>query len=187
MNRDEFLKALKDELKGLPESEVTQSLEFYSEMIDDRMEDGATEEDAVLSLGNVESIAREILLNLPLKTLVNSKMKTEKSHKNKRVPLIIALAIPALIGAILYAVIWVVIASLIVTSVALVPAGVIGIIAAFTPFAAMPANLSLFVIGCGIAAIGAGIILSFIMIKIAKLYVKFSKVLLLRIKEWLIK
>ena len=39
MNKQEFLKALSDRLQGIPKEDREKSLEYYSEMIDDRTED----------------------------------------------------------------------------------------------------------------------------------------------------
>jgi hypothetical protein len=61
MNKHEFLAALRRELTALPHGELTEQLNFYNEMIDDRMEEGMTEEDAVAGIGSVEGIAAVIL------------------------------------------------------------------------------------------------------------------------------
>ncbi len=42
MRKSEFLAALRKGLNGLPQADIDASIEFYSEMIDDRMEDGLT-------------------------------------------------------------------------------------------------------------------------------------------------
>ena len=47
MNKQEFLARLQKGLSGLPGEEIEEHLAFYSEMIDDRMEDGIPEETAV--------------------------------------------------------------------------------------------------------------------------------------------
>ena len=60
MNKHEFLAALRRELTALPHDELTEQLNFYNEMIDDRMEEGMTEEEAVAAVGSVESIAAGI-------------------------------------------------------------------------------------------------------------------------------
>ena len=65
MNRQEFLEALAARLASIPETERERSLAFYIEIIDDRIENGASEEEAVASLGPVEKIAGEILQNAP--------------------------------------------------------------------------------------------------------------------------
>ena len=66
MNRREFLKTLAAQLESLTEAERERSLAFYAEMIDDRVESGASEAEAVASLGPVEEIAAEILGSAPI-------------------------------------------------------------------------------------------------------------------------
>lgn len=61
MNKREFLKALEKRLKNLPKKEIQKSLAFYSEIIDDRMEEGDSEAEAVKNLGTPDEVAREIL------------------------------------------------------------------------------------------------------------------------------
>lgn len=66
MNRQAFLEALELQLGSLSAAERERSLAFYAEMIDDRMEGGASEEEAVATLGPVEEIAAEILGSAPV-------------------------------------------------------------------------------------------------------------------------
>ena len=61
MTRNEFRNALSARLLTLPMSESTKTLDFYDEMICDRIEDGMTEEAAVAALGDIDKLAREIL------------------------------------------------------------------------------------------------------------------------------
>ncbi len=61
MNKKEFLAGLYPLLSDLPRRERRERLAFYSEMIDDRMEEGISEEEAVLAIGPVRDVAREIL------------------------------------------------------------------------------------------------------------------------------
>ena len=60
MKKQEFLRALKKKLSGLPRRGVEERLNFYSEMIDDRMEEGLDEEEAVLAVGSIEDIVSQI-------------------------------------------------------------------------------------------------------------------------------
>ena len=60
MNKQEFANALRRALDGYPTDEVERSVAFYIEMIDDCMENGMTETDAVASVGSVEEVARKI-------------------------------------------------------------------------------------------------------------------------------
>lgn len=61
MTKLEFLTALRAHLWRLPPEDVQKSLDYYSEMIDDRMEDGLSQEEAVADIGDPEAIAKEIL------------------------------------------------------------------------------------------------------------------------------
>ena len=64
MKKSEFLIKLKKSLQGLPKKEVQDHISFYSEMIDDRIEEGLTEEEAVGAIGDVRQISEQILNDL---------------------------------------------------------------------------------------------------------------------------
>jgi uncharacterized membrane protein len=74
MNKEQFLLALYDALRGLPIDDVERSIAYYREMIDERVEDGMSEEQAVAELGDVEEIARKITEEIPLHSLVREKV-----------------------------------------------------------------------------------------------------------------
>ena len=78
MNKQQFLNQLQDALCGLPQDDIQKSLEFYSEMIDDRVEDGISQEQAIAQIGSVEDIANQILIDTPIKKLVKQKIKRER-------------------------------------------------------------------------------------------------------------
>ena len=61
MNKQQFLKALRKRLSALPKAELEERLRFYSEMIEDRMEEGLSEAESVAAVGSVEEIAAQIL------------------------------------------------------------------------------------------------------------------------------
>ena len=61
MSKKDFLKKLSRELNGLPAAERKKTMDYYSELIDDRKEEGFTEESAVDAMGDVKGIANEIL------------------------------------------------------------------------------------------------------------------------------
>ena len=60
MTKQEFLNELKNQISEYPSEETKQSLEYYSEMIDDRIEEGMTEAEAIASMGAVGAIAQQI-------------------------------------------------------------------------------------------------------------------------------
>lgn len=79
MNKEQFLSAVETRLKGLPAGDIKKALDYYSELIDDRVEDGMSEEEAVASLGSPDEVANQILMDMPIPKLVGKKMKTRRS------------------------------------------------------------------------------------------------------------
>lgn len=75
MNKEAFILALGERLSELPWDEVDERLNFYLEMIDDRMEEGLSEEEAVAAVGSVDEIVSQILADIPLSTLMRKKLK----------------------------------------------------------------------------------------------------------------
>ena len=65
MTEKEFLSAIEEGLRNISESEREKTLEYYKEMIEDRMESGQTEEEAVEGIGNAEDIVAQILAESP--------------------------------------------------------------------------------------------------------------------------
>lgn len=66
MNKEQFLQDLTIRLSGLSENNLRLVLDFYSELISDRMEDGLSETEAVAALGDPAKIAEEVLSDLPV-------------------------------------------------------------------------------------------------------------------------
>ena len=61
MSKQDFLNTLRVRLCGLPKGDIEERLIFYSEIIDDKIEEGLTEEEAVADVGDVMQIADQIL------------------------------------------------------------------------------------------------------------------------------
>ena len=128
MKKNEFLFKLIQGLSSLPQAEVEERVAFYSEMIDDRMEEGLTEEEAVAAIGSVETVIDQIIADIPLVSLIKAKMKrTRKLHPWEIVllsvgsPIWIALIAAAFAVVVsLYASLWAVAASLWAAQVALI-------------------------------------------------------------------
>ena len=84
MTRDEFLAALTHRLGYLPYGEVKKTVDFYREAIADRMEDGMTEAEAVAALGSLDEIVREIEMNLPLSTVVKTRVDDARERAREK-------------------------------------------------------------------------------------------------------
>lgn len=78
MNKRVFLDELKKGLCGLPQEEIEERIAFYEEMIDDRTEEGLSEEDAVNEVGSVDEIITQILSEIPITKIVKEKMKPRR-------------------------------------------------------------------------------------------------------------
>lgn len=65
MTKLTFLMSLKDKLSGLPRKDIEEQLSFYSEMIEDRVEEGLSEEEAVAAVGSLEDIVNQIQAEMP--------------------------------------------------------------------------------------------------------------------------
>jgi len=190
MNKHQFLNGLLIELSNLPENEKQKSLEYYSEMIDDRIEDGMSEEEAVSAVGSPEEAAKAVLLNQSLHTLIKTKVK--KSHKLRgwEIAMLIIgspLWIPILlsVGIIIFSVfivMWSVIISFYAVSVSLGICFPVLIVAAAIML--LRGELPAAMITFGASFISGGLsVLSFVGInRLAKLLVKLNWIILKGIK-----
>ena len=114
VKRNEFLSMLEQELRGLPEEDIKQTLDYYSEMIDDRVEDGDDEEAVIDGLGNVSEICRKIWSEASLTKVAHARLKRSRSLKVWEIVLIVLgspvwLPVLAAIGVVIlsaYVVIW---------------------------------------------------------------------------------
>lgn len=85
MNKFEFLSLLRERLSCLPKEDIEKSVDYYNEIIDDRIEDGLTEDEAVAALGDIDEIVRHILADFTI-SKKNDDSKTEKKpHKRLEV------------------------------------------------------------------------------------------------------
>ena len=120
MTKLRFLLTLRDRLSDLTQDEVEERLHFYSEMIEDRMEEGLSEEEAVSAVGSVDEIAAQITAD---RLFVPAAGEQPAPKKRRRVweilllvlgsPLWITLLLAAAaVAASLYVSLWAVILSL---------------------------------------------------------------------------
>lgn len=89
MNKAEFYSEMYKKLSFLPASEVDDRLDYYEEMIDDYMEDGMSEEEAIGKLGSVSDIASQIVADLPISTIVKGKVKKNRGLKTWEMVLLV--------------------------------------------------------------------------------------------------
>lgn len=87
MTKHEFLEELLYELREYPNEESYGFLDYYTELIDDRMEEGMSEHEAVASLGSVQVVASQIKAELAQgQTATNSQSNYDYDKPRKKIP-----------------------------------------------------------------------------------------------------
>lgn len=195
MNKSEFLAALREKLNGVPEDDINKSLDFYAEMIDDRVEDGMSEEEAVEALGSMEEIIAQILSEVSLPKLVKEKVKPKQALKAWEVVLLVLGApiwvpiVLALCSVVLsaYLAVWMMIISLYVLDLSVALSGLALIGLAFG--ALIQSNFAVFgmMFGCGLILMGLSVLLFFGFNLVTKGILWLSKKILIGIKGLFIK
>ncbi len=161
MSKEMFLRELARKLHRLPETEVKQRVSYYEELLDDMIEDGIPEAKAVARLGDINEIAKEILCEQPLPTLVKNRVRPKNGWNAAAVTVAVLgapLWVPLLFALILTAAaivlsIGAVILSLFAMVAALAIAGGLIIIRGFCLFP-VSGSYAVFALGLGIAALG---------------------------------
>ena len=113
MTKVEFISKLRSRLKSLPKKEIEERLSFYSEIIDDFIEEGISEEDATTKLGDIEKIYQSIVFEITQAKIKSNEKGIDRSNITKTVllilgsPIWLSLIISAFAIVIsLYAVLW---------------------------------------------------------------------------------
>ena len=195
MTKLQFLLSLHNKLSGLPQNEIEERLNFYSEMIEDRIEDGLSEEEAVSEIGTVDEIAEQIVSDIPLTKIAKEKIKPKRRIKAWEIILLILgaplwlsilIAIFAVIFS-LYVALWAVIVSLWASFVAVIGSALGGIMGgivlgiyknALTGVALISAGLVciglsiLFFYGCKVATKGILLLTKKIILALKKSFIK---------------
>ncbi len=159
MSKQEFLALLRKGLSGLPQDDIEERLTFYSEMIEDRMEEGLSEEEAVAAVGSVDEIVAQVVADIPLAKIAKERIKPQKRLKVWEIvllalgsPIWLSLGISAIAVILsLYVSLWSVIISLWAVFVSFAACAIGGVVAGIV-FAIGSNGLT------GIAMIGAGIV-----------------------------
>ena len=188
MLKYEFLTALRDRLQGLPKDELDNRISFYEEMIDDRMDEGKSEEEAVAEIGSVDDVVKQITSETPLLKLVKEKTKTNRALKAWEIVLIILgfpLWFPLLITAfvlllVAYILVWVWVIVVYSVELALTATAFGGLVIFFAYL--FGGQFNLLPLAASIMSFGGAILLYFGCVEITKLTIKLSRNIVLKIK-----
>ena len=159
MTKEVFLKSLDSRLRRLPPEELHRQISYYEELLDDMIEDGIEEEQAVARLGEIDDIVDEILKDIPMQALVKNRVKPKNGWSAAAIAILIITA-PIWLSLLLAAVclaaaliisVFTIVLSMFAVLLALGLAGIGSVIHGFTLFSLGP--------GAAVFAIGAGLIL----------------------------
>lgn len=194
MNKSEFLNELSERLSTLPESEAEKTINYYSEMIDDRIEDGETEQDAVKAIGSIDDAVRNAMSQVPLTGLVKQSVKRNLSLN---IPVIILLILGSPIWLSLLIALFAIIFAIYV-SIAAVIISLFAVVAAFTVSGIASVIASPFLISvslyssaallsCGLVISGLSIFAFFAAVILTKYIIRFTKFVIIKIKSLFIR
>jgi len=169
MDKKEFLWRLMDGLSGLPMDDIDRSLDYYSEMIDDRMEDGLSEEEAVAALGPVGEICSQILAETPLSRLVKEAVRPKRKLRVWEIVLLVLgspvwvplVAAAVIVVASVYLSVWAVLLSLYAADLAGAVAGLAGVVTMFRMLSIGQIAEGILFLGGSLVCIGLAILLFF--------------------------
>lgn len=190
MLREEFIIKLKNKLSGIPNDDLEKTIEYYNEIINDKIEEGVSEEVAVNSLGMLDDIVNNILKEIPIKKIVIEKLQPKRKLKTWEIVLLSVTGIiwiPMLI--IFFALILTLYISLwsgVITSGALtISTGLTSLTTIFGVIDIFAGNISsgLVLIGIGLFSLGIAILFGILTIEFSKVMINVCKKIVLKVKE----
>ena len=179
MDKYDFLASLKERLRSLPEDDAQKYIEYYSEMIDDRVEEGLSEEDAIREIGTPKEIAEQILGQIPeteekdtakqeAVPKSSNKAKGDKGNRGALFILLLILGAPLWIPLIIavfsvifsvFGAVFSVFISVLAVIFSVAVCGIAGILASPLVFAYSGAGAGLVIIGAGLLFAGGSVFL----------------------------
>lgn len=191
MNKQEFSAELYSKLGKLPEEEKQKSVDYFSEMIDERIEDGMTEEEAVAAVGTTDEAVNMILQDIPISSLLKSGLKSSHTLRVWEIILIV-------LGSPVWLSIGIVLLAVIISVFCMIWSLVLAVYAIFVSFfcgglACVAAGIlfmvtkrvptGLFAVGAGLILIGLSVFLHIAANAFTKLMFKLSRWTVLGIKS----
>lgn len=195
MNKEEFLSKLRIKLSGLPKQEVEDHLLFYSEIIDDKVEDGMSLGEAIIDIGSVDEIKEQIIKDISLRKIIKERIKPKKRLNTWTIVLLslgspiwlsLVIAFVAVIFS-LYASLWAITISMYSIFISLATVGLLGPISGVLAIVNNDLSSGLFILSMSLICIGIAIFAYYGCKITTKLMWKFTKKISLGIKKIFIK
>ena len=195
MNKEQFMTALRDRLSVLPQDEMEGRAAFCEEMIDNRIREGMTEEEAVNAVGTVDQIAEQALSEIPLSRFVRGKVRPKRKLRGWEIILLVLgspVWIPLVAAALVvllavYIVIWVFVICVFAVDLSFAAGAVISVLSSIQYFMLGNTAGACFMLGVGSVLAGLSILVLFAGIRIARGTVKLGKRILIMIKSFFIR
>lgn len=198
MEKQEYLDTLRKNLDGLPEKDIEHAVAYYAEMIDDRIEDGMSESEAVADIVSPEEAAAETLRAIPLHKLVAARVKPKRALRvweivflvlGSPIWLSLLISVVAVVFSI-YAVLWSLVAVLYALELSFAAAGVACVALCFCYFASPYHDgiaEGIAVLGMGLASLGLVLPMHVASVKATKGMTVLGKRILLLIKSFFVR
>ena len=191
------MRQLEARLASLPRSEIDKTKAYFDEMIQDRMEDGSTEEEAVAAMGDPAVVAAGILSDASIPSLVRAKVEKqrEKSSHTGLFILIAILGFPlwfpllmAIFSIVLafYITIGAILISIYAVLFAFIVSGVACVVFAVPAFVMLGPARGLVVLGTGLILCGIALLLARPVVGLSRALVRSVAFILRQIKKALV-
>ena len=186
VNKAKFTKELERNLKILDSEERHRFITYYEEIIEDYIESGLSEEEAIIKIGTPGSIAGEILGGQ------DAVVVTKPSSGRKALNIVLLILGFPLWGSLLLALILCILSAYIViwcvpfttgaVAISFFAASLISAVGSPFVFADVPAT-GIFQLGFGIASMGVSILTALLTIFLAEKFVKITKIFTLKLRS----
>ena len=195
MRKQDFIKELRLNLSFLPKEEIDDRISFYSELIDDKIEEGVKEEDAIKSIGSIDEIINQIIDEMPLSKIAKDKIKPKRKLSGLEIALIIVgspiwlsllLSLIAVLFS-LYIIGWSIVISIWAILISLIAVLVAGIVLTIISLFSNIYIVALSYLGATLFILGLTILMHYVCKIITRLYIKLTKLIVLSIKKKMLK
>ena len=193
MTKQQFLSELRNKLQGLPPADIDERISFYAEMIDDRIDEGETEENAVAEIGNVDDVVMDIAKDTPLVKLVKERVKPKRRIKAWEIVLLVLgfpIWFPLLVTAmvlvfVFWLLVWVMVIVTYAVEISLVGTSIGGVISFVAYFANGQMNYT--ALGAAVMCAGAAMLFIFACVGATKGSIALTRRILTGIKMFFLR
>ena len=202
MSREEYLNGLREKLSQNKIPGIDAMIEFYDEAIADRIEDGMSEEEAVGSMEEADSIVKSALLDKPITTLMadSVRKKHKEANESGHGTLFVVLTVvcfpiwfPLLVAFLaiifsLYVAMWAVVVSIYAVELSFAIGSVAALLASLTfIMGQIPFPTALALLGCACLLAGLAILMWKPIVAITKWMISLIKAVFRSIKSVFVK